>query len=129
MPEEKPAKATTGGLSDESKLFGALCYIIGIIVPLFIILTEKKSDKFALFHAYQSLIITVALVIVWMVLGMGYFMLTFVTGGAAGILGCAFVPLWLGMVVIVLLLAYKAYMGERYKLPAVGDMAEKYAAK
>jgi uncharacterized membrane protein len=121
MPEEK------GGVSSDSKLFGALCYIIGILVPLFVLFTEKKNDKFLAFHAWQSLILTVIMFVLWGGLVAATIVLSVVTMGIGGLVGCLFVPLALVFLVAVLLVAYKAYLGEMYKLPLIGDFAMKRA--
>jgi uncharacterized membrane protein len=123
MADEK----SVGGVSSDSKLFGALCYIIGVLVPLFIIFTDKKNDKFALFHAYQSLFLTVILFVVMFGFMAVTMVLTIATGGIAGFLNCLLLPIWLVVLLAIFLVAYKAFMGEKYKLPIVGDMAEKYA--
>ncbi len=60
MPEEKkvekkaaaPEPAQSSGSSD-SNLFGMLCYFISFWVPLFVLFTDKKNDKFVAFHAYH----------------------------------------------------------------------------
>jgi uncharacterized membrane protein len=122
--EAKPA----GGSSDDN-IFGALCYIIGVIVPLFVLFTEKKNNKFLAFHAWQSLIFTVAWVVVFLGLFILFMVLAAVTGGLAGILNCLLVPVMLLLLLYVLFVAYKAYQGERYKMPVVGDYAEKQAMK
>ncbi|MBU0532741.1 DUF4870 domain-containing protein [Candidatus Micrarchaeota archaeon] len=126
--EKAAAKPAATGSSDDN-IFGALCYIIGVIVPLFVLFTEKKSNKFLAFHAWQSLIFTVA----WVVLVVGFsvvtMVLTFATGGIAGLLNCLLFPIAGLVFLYVLLVAYKAYQGEKYKMPIVGDFAEKQAMK
>ena len=128
MAEEKQAKPAPASSSDDN-IFAALCYIIGVIVPLFVLFTEKKSNKFLAFHAWQSLIFSVAMVVIMI----GYWIVTFIlavlTGGLAGILSCLIVPLVFLVMLYVLLVAYKAYQGERYKMPVIGNMAEKQAMK
>jgi uncharacterized membrane protein len=126
MAEEKKAAPSAGG-SDENKLLAALCYIIGVLVPLFVIFTDKKNDRFLAFHAYQSLLLTVVYVVVFVGFGLLTTMAAFATGGVGSMLGCLAFPLWAAAVVIVLYVAYKAYQGERYMLPVVGEMAAKYA--
>ncbi len=116
---------TVSGVSDESKLFAALGYIITVLVPLFVLFTEKKNDRFLAFHAWQSLILTV----VWFAVFIGAFViimvLTIVSGGLGAILNCLMLPIMLVALATLLIAAYKAYMGEKYKLPVVGDLAEK----
>jgi uncharacterized membrane protein len=120
--EEKPAAA---GSSSDRNLFGALCYIIGVLVPLFVLFTDKKKDKFLAFHAWQSLILTVVMFVVYMGVGILAVILTIVTG----IGGMCLLPLYFVPLLAVLFLAYKAYLGVMYKLPAIGDFAEKQAGK
>ncbi len=116
-------------VSDDGKLFGALCYIIGIIVPLFVLFTEKKNDKFLVFHAWQSLMLSVAMIAVWMVFAIGITIISVITLGYGGVLGCLALPLAAVFFIAVLFTAYKAYLGEMYKLPMIGDFAEKQANK
>jgi len=126
--KETPAAPAAGSGTDDSKLFGALCYIIGVLVPLFVLFTEKKNDKFLVFHAWQSLLLTVVWVVAWIVLaGISFAaaILTSFIGGVGGVVSCLFFPLFLVGVCAILFAAYKAYLGERYKLPLLGDFAEK----
>lgn len=107
------AKPAAGGLSSDSKLWGALCYVFPILVPLFVMLTEKKQDKFVLFHAWQALILAIAMWAVSMVVAVVTF----------GVGGLCFPLVWL----VMLYFGYKAYQGEKFMLPTVGEMAEKNA--
>ena len=130
MPEEK--KAAVGSSNGDSKLFGALCYIIGILVPLFVLFTEKKNDKFLAFHAWQSLLLSVVFVVVWIGLAAVTFiagMLTVFAGGIGGFIGCLGLPVLLIWFLAVVLGAYKAYQGEKYVMPVIGDFAMKQASK
>lgn len=92
---------------------GLLCYVLGWVSGLVLILIEKDS-KFVRFHALQSIYvfgtITVAgIVLGWIpVLGIVLSMLIWLLG----------VALWIVLMV-------KAYKGEMFKLPWVGDLVEK----
>lgn len=76
----------------------------------------EKENRFVRFHAFQSIFVSVALMIlsyvVWFIP---------VIGWVAGAL------LWPVSLLLWLLLMFKAYKGELYKLPFVGDIAEKQA--
>ncbi len=95
----------------EYRLWAALCYALPVLVPLFIMVTEKKEDKKLLFHAWQGLILAIA---VWA----ASFVVAVVTLGL-GML--CFPVVYLGF----LYLAYKAYQGEKIVLPTITEMAEK----
>ncbi len=110
--EAKPAAAASPGLTDESKLWAALCYVVPVLMFLIVYITEdKKKDKFIYFHAWQSLLLALGTWVVAMVV-------TVVTFGIGGL--CF--PL---LLLVYLYFAYKAYQGERFVLPVVGEYAEK----
>jgi uncharacterized membrane protein len=92
---------------------GLLCYLVGWITGLIFFLIEK-DNKFVRFHAMQSIITFGGLTMLFMVLGF------------IPVLGWVLFPI-LGIVQLVLwiLLMVKAYQGELFKLPVIGDLAEK----
>lgn len=134
MPETKAAASG----SDDNKLLGALCYIpimgISLLVALYILLTEKKSDKFLAFHAWQSLLLGAVCIVLFPVLFIGLgivgvLLATVTMGFGTLIMPCVFGPLVLILFVGMLYLAWKAYQGEKVKLPIIGNFAEKQANK
>lgn len=105
------------GDQNRDNMLGAVAYLLGFITGIVLLLVEKKS-KFVRFHAMQSTILFGGLFIVNMALG--------------------FIPLlgWLvsfvlsmGAFVLWLLLMWKAFNGEMFKLPYVGEFAEKQLGK
>ena len=98
----------------DSNMMGALAYVLGWVTGI-ILYIVKKDDAFVRFHAMQSIIVFGALSILNFVL-------------AITIIGLIVVPfLWLAGLVLWILLMVKAYQGEKYKLPMVGDLAEKHS--
>ena len=94
----------------DEKLTGALCYLVLWVTGIVIYLIEK-DNKFVRFHAMQSILVFLPLSVIswffsWILWWFGWLigLLTFI--------------LW-----IVLMI--KAYQGEKFKLPIVGDIAEK----
>lgn len=92
---------------------GMLCYLAGWITGLIFFLIEK-DNQFVRFHAMQSIITFGGLTVLFMFLGF------------IPVIGWMLFPV-LGLVQLVLwiLLMVKAYQGERFKLPVIGDLAEK----
>jgi uncharacterized membrane protein len=107
------AKSSTGL---EENVAALLSYVLGWVTGLIFFLIEKDS-KYVKFHAMQSIITFGALMIVSWILSV-IPVIGWVISMLLGIL--AFV-LW-----IVLMI--KAYKGEKYKLPYIGDLAEKWSA-
>ncbi len=99
----------------EANIAGLLCYVLGWVSGLVFILIERESN-FVRFHAIQSIYVFGALTIASIVLDW------------IPVLNVVLVPL-LGVLGVVLwiILMIKAYQGEKYKLPLVGDWAEKRA--
>jgi uncharacterized membrane protein len=97
----------------DSNVAAALAYAMGWVTGVAFLLTEREN-RFVRFHALQSTIAFGALSIAWMVaLSIPIFGLFF----AFFVIPPLSVGLWL-------FLMFKAYQGDRFKLPIVGDMAE-----
>ena len=97
----------------EANIAGLLCYVLGWVSGLVFFLIEKES-KFVRFHAIQSVYVFGAITVAGIVLGW-----IPVIGIVIGSL------LWVLGVVLWIILIIKAYQGEKFKLPMVGDWAEK----
>jgi len=95
----------------------ALSYVAGWISGLVFFLSEKE-DKEIRFHAVQSIIFFGSLSIISLFLG------------RIPLVGWSLMPV-LGLLVFVgwLVCLVKAYQGEHFKLPVVGDIAEKQVNK
>jgi len=97
----------------EANLAGALTYLLGPITGILFLVLEKES-KFVRFHAMQSTITFIVLFVVSLILGM------------IPILGwLLLLPLQLAILILWLFLMFKAFKGEKFKLPTIGDMAER----
>jgi uncharacterized membrane protein len=104
------------GISDN--VAGALCYFGAIVTGIiFLILAPYNQSKFVRFHAFQSIFLFVAWLILWMVLGIVSHGLIFFL---APLIGLAGLVLWLYMM-------YTAFNYKKVKLPLIGDLAEKQA--
>ncbi len=100
---------TSTGLTEN--IAGLLCYILGFITGIIFILIEKEN-KFVRFHAMQAIILSVGLFVIQIALAMIPFLVMI-----SSLVG-------LGGFILAVFLMYKAYQGEKYKLPIIGDIAE-----
>lgn len=101
----------------ESNISAFLCYVLGWISGLVIILIEK-DDQFVRFHAMQSIITFGALTLLTIAFGSVFFIFGFLIG----LINLIGIVLWI-------LLMVKAYQGEKFKLPIIGDLAETWMDK
>jgi len=109
------AKKYTFGLDKRTAC--ALTYVAGWVSGLVFFLSEKE-DKEIRFHAMQSIIFFGSLNILSIFLGR----IPFIGWSLMPILGLLGFVGWLVCLI-------KAYQGEHFKLPVVGDIAEKQVNK
>jgi uncharacterized membrane protein len=109
---EKPREAVEASTTKELKpnIAGLLCYVGGWITGIVFLILEKKN-QFVRFHAMQSIVTFGALTIIQVIF-------RFIP---VGILNWI---VWALIIILWILLMYKAYQGQKYKLPVVGDIAE-----
>ncbi len=96
---------------------GAAAYLLGFITGIIFLVLEKQS-KFVRFHAMQSTILFGGIFVANIVLGF-----IPILGWLVGLL-LSFVSFILWIVCM-----WKAFQGEMYKVPFVGDLAEQQLAK
>lgn len=111
MSEVKELGKTSIGL--QANIAGLLCYLVGFISGLIFLILEKEN-KFVKFHAMQSIVLFGGLFVINIVL-----MFIPVLGPIVSML------LSLLAFVLWVVLMIKAYQGECFKVPIVGDFAEK----
>jgi uncharacterized membrane protein len=102
---------TAGGLDEN--IAGALAYALGWITGAVFLLVEPRN-KFVRFHALQSVIVFGALSVAWFVAMAIPFL--------GWLIALVVIP-WVS-VVLWLLLMFRAYRGERFKLAFVGEIAD-----
>ena len=96
----------------DPNLAGLLTYLLGFVTGLIFLVIEKENS-YVRFHAYQSTIVFLA-----------FFVASFVVGFIPLVGPLLSAVLSLASIVLWVLLMYKAFQGERFKLPVLGDMAE-----
>ena len=101
---------------------GMLAYVTIIPAIIFLVMEPYNKSKFVRFHSFQCLFFCVALIVVQI----GLSILAIVP-----FLALITIPLHfliaLGALVIWIILLMKANSGLMYKLPFIGDLAEKQA--
>lgn len=121
----------------DGNVAAALGYPIGIIALISLIM--EKENRFVKFHALQSLLLFAAAIVVMIALWVLSAIL--VVGGIAAsaatnsgafgglasmLLGLMWLVFAIAFVAALIMGAVKAYGGNEYKLPIIGNMAEKW---
>ena len=96
----------------DPKLAALLSYVAGFVTGIVFLLIEK-DNKYVRFHAMQSTILAGGLFVLQWVLAFIPFLVLLVP-----LVSLAGLVLWIMCMV-------KAFQGEKFKLPIIGDIAEK----
>ena len=133
QPPAQVGKSSTG--LDEN-VAALLSYILNWISGLVFFLIEKDS-RLVRFHAMQSILLTAAAVVVGIVLWVAWIVLAIILAMMSDVLA-SLVSIVIGLVIFVfyiaVLLAFilcmvKAYQKQFFKLPVIGNFAEKFSTK
>ncbi len=116
-----PVPTSTGGMADN--VAGMLAYVTVIPAIVFLVMEPYNKNRFVRFHSFQCLFFAVAWIVLWIALSIVAHIPFF---GWLTILIWPLVGL-AGLIIWVILLL-KANGGQMYKLPVIGDMAEKQAS-
>jgi uncharacterized membrane protein len=135
---QNPPPGLTGKSSTglDENIAALLAYIFGWVSGLIFFLIEKDS-KLVRFHAMQSILFNVLVAIVcfvgWIVT-IVFILIASQLGDVLGTLASLIVGLiWLiigaGLLIALILCLVRAYQGKFFKLPFIGDLAEKIVNK
>jgi uncharacterized membrane protein len=125
VPEETPSnqiqpQPAQSGLSESATC--GLAYITFIPAVIFLATDPYKQSANVRFHSWQSIFLTIA----YIVIRIGLVIL-----GHIPFVGLLLIPvsllIGLGFFILWLIVMIKAFNGQRFKIPVVGDFAEKQA--
>ena len=127
-PPPAPPAVQVGTTDMPENLVCTLCYAMGALSGvLFLVLEPYCKNRTVRFHAFQSIFVSIAVFVLWFALLIFSGVMSFVpfVGLALGsaLLGL-FALAWLALWIILMM---KAYHGELWKVPFIGDLAEKQA--
>ena len=107
---------TTGSTTKlDPNLAAALAYLAGFVTGL-VLLAVEKENRYVRFHAMQSTVFFAGVLVLSIAVNSIFFL---------GAILYAFL-LFPAVVILWLVLMFKAYSGETFKLPVVGDFAERH---
>jgi uncharacterized membrane protein len=116
------SEPTPSGLTDNAA--GAIAYITFVPAIVFLVLPPYNTKPYVRFHAWQSIFLNVAAFVISVALS--FLMVFFVFFGAFFLLAFSRL-IWLLWFVLWLVCVLKALNGQRFKVPIIGDLAEKQA--
>lgn len=132
-PPVQTPKSSTG--LDEN-IAALLSYIFGWVSGLIFFLIEKDS-RLVKFHAMQSILLNVVAIVLmiaaWVISMVIWIITTQLPGILAMLINLIVALVWIvvtvGILIAVIMCLVKAFQGQYFKLPVIGNFAEKFSAK
>lgn len=109
----------------QPNIAAALSYALTVATGTFIFVVEK-DNKYVRFHALQAILFGAAWIMLWVLASIGTTMLWPVTVVGLIMTDVILFGVVVGGFVVWLFLLYKAYTGARFKLPVLGNIAERF---
>ena len=115
-----PAMQVSGAMADN--VASALCYLVGLVTGIiFLVLAPYNKNPVVRFHAFQSIFLHVACIVVAIVLN--------IVLGIVGLFSLFFLSslLWLAFLILWVILLIQTYQGKTIVLPLIGPLAQQQA--
>lgn len=130
---QTPGKSALGL---DANVAAGLCYVanlvcyLGVILAIIVLVTDK-TNKLARFHAVQSLLLIVTNLVIclpgyFIAIALG-FMDSTITTILAGLIWLVVFVIALAILVFYILSAVKAFQGQIYKVPVLGNLADNWS--
>ena len=136
MQNPPPVQTTKSSTGLDENIAALLSYIFGWVSGLIFFLIEKDS-RLVRFHAMQSILFNVLIIVLVFVFWILTFVLVLIGAAIGDVIGTIFsllaTLLWLafsvGILIAWILCLVKAFQGQYFKLPIIGNFAEKFSAR
>ena len=122
-PPTYPA-STQPGLSINAA--SALCYLFGLVTGIvFLVLAPYNQDRRVRFHAFQSIFLNVAVIVIHIGITILSLMFHAVSFSLGLLMSSLHLLVSLGFFLVWLYMMWKSYQGELVVLPIIGPLAER----
>jgi len=112
-------------VAPKDNLIAAVAYLTFIPAVFFVLLEPFKHNRFVRFHSFQSIFLTLATILSAIAMRIIYSLLAMIPVVGYLLAWLASAVLLLGWVILWLVLLVKALQGETFRLPWIGNLAEK----
>jgi uncharacterized membrane protein len=124
-PAMPQASTNVAGMADN--VAGMLAYITIIPAIVFLVVEPYNKNRFVRFHSFQNIFFVVALIACWIAFTILAMVLAFIPILGHLILALLWFVVAGGSFVLWIIMLIKANGGQMWKLPVIGDLAEKQA--
>jgi uncharacterized membrane protein len=128
-PDPRPVtldpRSSTSSTGLEPRTASALAYLAGPLSGALILFAESTNPDVR-FHAWQSIVGLGGLGLAVVASYLLAFVALFVSATAVSLMVGVATVIWIALAIVWVLCLWKAWSGERWKLPLVGDYAERF---
>lgn len=134
VSSQPPAQSNKSSTGLDDNVAALLSYIFGWLSGLIFFLIEKES-RLVRFHAMQSLLFNVTVgviaVVLWVVFMVLWLIGTQLPGAITALISLVATLIWvlffIGILIAWIMCLIKAYGRDYFKLPIIGNLAEKFS--
>jgi uncharacterized membrane protein len=119
-----PAEFAATGFLKEN-VAAALAYVTFIPAIVFLRMPPFKHNRLVRFHSLQSIFLAIAGILAAIILRILFFVMSLIPRLGYLLASLAVLVVGLGFVILWLVVMVKAVQGELFKLPVIGDFAER----
>jgi uncharacterized membrane protein len=124
----QPASTGSAQLGLSVNGASALCYLFGFVTGIvFLVLPPYNQDRRVRFHAFQSIFLNVAVLVVHIGITMVSLMFHAISFALGMLISSLHLLVSLGFFMVWLYMMWKSYQGEKVMLPYIGSLAERQA--
>ena len=136
MQNPSPVQTAKSSTGLDENIASLLSYVFGWVSGLIFFLIEKDS-RLVRFHAMQSILLNAAALVVGIVLWIAWAILAIIFSQVSDVLaslvsfvlGLLILVFYIGLLIAVVFCLIKAYQKQYFKLPVIGNFAEKFSTK
>jgi uncharacterized membrane protein len=136
MQNPSPVQTAKSSTGLDENIAALLSYVFGWVSGLIFFLIEKDS-RLVRFHAMQSILLNAAALVVGIVLWIAWAILAIIFSQVSDVLaslvsfvlGLLILVFYIGLLIAVVFCLIKAYQRQYFKLPVIGNFAEKFSTK
>lgn len=114
-------KSSVGDL--DGNVAALLAYVATCLSGLVFYMLEKEN-RFVRFHAMQAIMLGGAAIVLMIILGTVWTIAAYISWILGSLVGLVCALIWLVVLVAWVMCMVKAYQGQQFKLPIIGDIAE-----
>ena len=127
-PGPGPYAAPVSSAPMAENVASTLCYVLGLITGIiFLVLEPYSKNRTVRFHAFQSIFLNVAIIVIEIVFSIVFGIMLRIVGIFSFFLGIFWPIFLLGCLLLWLYLLYSTYQGKTIVLPVIGPLALKQA--